>query len=129
MIQPVAADVDYCCHWDLEFFACWGNAGNTVFGMISMKRSRLEEGDVQPVYFTVMSDLIDEFVDDPVYTDGATDNFHLCICRIFKNEVIGVEMRQFLSANAAGHLSKNSDLAHYHSNVGHAGIDLQLEYD
>jgi hypothetical protein len=52
-----------------------------------------------------MGDLIDELIDNPVYTNGATDDLQLRIRRILEDEMIRIEMREFLSANAASHLS------------------------
>jgi hypothetical protein len=39
-----------------------------------------------------MCDFIDEFINNPVYTNGTADDFQLRVCRILENEMIRVEI-------------------------------------
>lgn len=64
----------------------------------------MAEGSIQPVHLTVMRNLVDKLIYNPVYTNGATDDFQLRVCRVLEYEMIRVEMREFLSANATSHL-------------------------
>lgn len=51
-----------------------------------------------------MGELENELINDAVNSFGSANQFQLCVRRIVEDEVMLVEMRQGLAANAAGHL-------------------------
>lgn len=57
--------------------------------------------DLQPIDHHVVSELIDELIYNPVNSYCATDKLKLGILRIAEDEMVGVELRQILSANSS----------------------------
>lgn len=63
------------------------------------------KGAVQPVYFSIMGDFVDEFVDYTVNTNRPADELQLGVIRITEDEMVPVEIGEFVAANTASQLS------------------------
>lgn len=56
--------------------------------------------DLQPIDLHIMCKFVKEFVNDSVYPDCATNQFHLCVLRILEDKMVLVEVRQAVTPNA-----------------------------
>ena len=65
------------------------------------KVGREEEGNVQPVEFTIVSEAEDEFVYDAVDCDGPARKLESCVCRVVEDEIVSVEVCQWAAAHAS----------------------------
>lgn len=59
---------------------------------------------LQPVYLLGVREGEYEFVHNSIYADRATDQFKGRVVGVTKDEVVAVELRQALPANATSHL-------------------------
>lgn len=68
---------------------------------VSTKKKQI---NIHPVNHLIVGELENELINDAVNALGSTNQFQLGVRRIVENEVVLIEMRQGLAANAAGHL-------------------------
>lgn len=90
VIEAVAANIDYGGEGDVCFFMCRWNAGQSA--EVSYDR---RAGDVvvnlQPVKLLIVRKTEDELIDDAVDTECSAEELHRRVCRIVKDEVVGVK--------------------------------------
>lgn len=65
---------------------------------------------LQPVNLPIVGELEDEFINYSVDSEGAADEFQVCIGGVVKDEIMAIETRQLLTANATRKLKRRARL-------------------
>lgn len=75
---------------------------------VSKVRDPVDRNNSHPVDHDVVLALVDELIDDPVNSDGPTDEFELGVLRVTEDKMVAIECGEVFPADAAGQLWKMS---------------------
>lgn len=82
---------------------------------------------LQPIYFGIMPELKDKFVNNAVDTNSAADQFENCAFGILPDKVVTIEVGEPFMANASGHLSCPSNVSTDNSYMCTCNVNLYME--
>lgn len=111
VVQAVASDVDDCGEGNFYFQTRCRNARQPMRSRARQQREtragwEAAGGTLQPVDLHIMCELVEEFIDDSVNPDRATNQFQLSVLGILEDEVVLVEVRQSVPPNAPRQLER-----------------------